>query len=157
MYFRAGWKEFTAVMNWSSSSLLDQFKILRNDPETKHIFSLPPLISFKRDKNIGNFLVRSDFKSDNQPGTFKCTPTRCKTSPFISNMVKISGPNRSAKITDHFTCTDLRKRHLLHNLHTMQKDLHRRNREKIGGPLSRTPTRCRKKRHRCLKTSCTLF
>ena len=38
----------------------------------------------------------------------------------------------------------LRKRHLLHNLHTMQKDLHRRNREKIGGPLSRTPTRCRK-------------
>ena len=51
----------------------------------------------------------------------------------------------------------LRKRHLLHNLHTMQKDLHRRNREKIGGPLSRTPTRCRKKRHRCLKTSCTPF
>ena len=44
------------------------------------------------------------FKSDNQPGTFKCTRTRCKTCPFISNMVKISGPNRSAKITDHFTC-----------------------------------------------------
>ena len=32
-----------------------------------------------------------------------------------------------------------------YNLHTMQKDLHRRNREKIVGPLSRTPTRCRKK------------
>ena len=30
--------------------------------------------------------------------------TRCKTCPFISNMVKISGPNRSAKISDHFTC-----------------------------------------------------
>ena len=39
-----------------------KFKILRNDPETKHIFSLPPLISFKRDKNVGNFLVRSTFK-----------------------------------------------------------------------------------------------
>ena len=36
--------------------------VLRNDPETKHIFSLPPLISFKRDKNLGNFLVRSAFK-----------------------------------------------------------------------------------------------
>ena len=51
-----------------------------------------------------NFLVRSAFKSENQPGTFKCTRTRCKTCPFISNMVKISGPNLSAKITDHFTC-----------------------------------------------------
>ena len=84
--------------------ILKNFKILCNDPETQHILSLPPLISFKRDKNIGNVLVRSAFKSDNQPGTFKCTRTRCKTCPFISNMVKISGPNRSAKITDHFSC-----------------------------------------------------
>ena len=35
-----------------------KFKILRNDSETKRIFSLPPLISFKRDINVGNFLVR---------------------------------------------------------------------------------------------------
>ena len=63
--------------------ILKNFKILRNDPETKHIFSLPPLISFKRDKNIGNFLVRSAFKSDNPPGTFKCTRTRCKLVPLF--------------------------------------------------------------------------
>ena len=84
--------------------ILRNFKILRNDPETKHIFSLPPLISFKRDKNLGNFLVRSAFKFDNQPGTFTWKRTRCKTCPFISNTVKISGPNRSVKVTDHFTC-----------------------------------------------------
>ena len=29
---------------------------------------------------------------------------RCKTCPFLSNTVKISGPNRSVKVTDHFTC-----------------------------------------------------
>ena len=29
---------------------IKNFKIPRSDPETKHIFSLPPLISFKRDK-----------------------------------------------------------------------------------------------------------
>ena len=29
--------------------ILKNFKILGNDPEAKHIFSLPPLISFKRD------------------------------------------------------------------------------------------------------------
>ena len=50
-----------------------------------------------------NFLVRSAIKSDNQPGTFKCTRTRCKTCPFISYLVRISGPNRSTRITDHFT------------------------------------------------------
>ena len=35
--------------------ILKDFKILRKYPETKHTFSLPPLISFKRDKNLGNF------------------------------------------------------------------------------------------------------
>ena len=29
-------------------------KLLRKYPETKHIFILPPLNSFKRDKNLGN-------------------------------------------------------------------------------------------------------
>ena len=32
--------------------------------ETCTIFSQPPLISFKRDKNIGNFLVRSSFQTN---------------------------------------------------------------------------------------------
>ena len=100
--------------------ILENFKILRNDPETKRIFPLSPLISFKRDKNIGNFLVRSAFKFDNQPGSFKCTHTRCKTScHFISNMVKISGPNRSVKITDHFTCISANVLYCIYNLHTM--------------------------------------
>ena len=65
----------------------------------------PPLISFKRDKNIGNFLVRSVLKSDDQPGTFKCARKRCNTCPFIHNANKITGPKRSIKITDRFTCT----------------------------------------------------
>ena len=78
---------------------------LRNDPETGAIFSQPPLISFKRDKNMDNFLVRSSFQTNDQPGTFKCARARCKTCPFIHNAKKISGPKRSIKITDHFTCT----------------------------------------------------
>ena len=31
------------------------FKLLQNDPDTGRIFSQPPLISFKRDKNIVTF------------------------------------------------------------------------------------------------------
>lgn len=68
-------------------------------------FSQPPLISFKRDKNVGNFLVRSTFKTIEKPGTFKCARSRCKTCPFVLNAEKISGPKRSVKITDRFTCT----------------------------------------------------
>ena len=34
---------------------------------------------------------------------------------------------------------------IAYNLHAMKEDLHRRNRETIGVPLSRTRTRCRKK------------
>ena len=37
------------------SIILKNFKLLQNDSETGTIFSQPPLISFKRDKNIGNF------------------------------------------------------------------------------------------------------
>ena len=85
--------------------ILNNFKILQNDPETGAIFSQPPLISFKRDKNVGNFLVRSTFKTIEKPGTFKCTRSRCKTCPFVQNADKISGPKLSVKITDHFTCT----------------------------------------------------
>ena len=51
---------------------LKNFKLLQNDPDTGRIFSQPPLISFKRDKNIGNFLVRSTFQTSEQLGTFKC-------------------------------------------------------------------------------------
>ena len=69
------------------------------------MFSQPPLISFKRDKNRYNFLVRSSFQTKtNLKGTFKCAHSRCKTCPFIHNIEKISGSKRSIKIPDHFTC-----------------------------------------------------
>ena len=42
-------------------------------------------------KRVDKLRIRNSFKSDNQPGTFKCTRTRYKTCPFISNMGKISG------------------------------------------------------------------
>ena len=87
------------------SIILNNSKLLQNDPETGRIFSQSLLFSFKRDKNVSNFLVRSALKTNEQPGTFKCTRSRCKTCLFIVNTSKISGPKRSVKITDRFTCT----------------------------------------------------
>ena len=88
-----------------TSIIFKNFKLLQNDSETGTIFPQLLLISFKRDKNIGKFLVRSSFQTNDQSGTFKCARSRCKTCPFIHNVEKISGPKRSIKITDHFTCT----------------------------------------------------
>ena len=65
-----------------------------------------PAESFRnRDKNIGNFLVRSAFQTSEQPVTFKCARARCKTCPSICNVEKLSGSKPSIKITDHFICT----------------------------------------------------
>ena len=46
------------------SIILKNFKLLQNDTDTGRIFSQCPLISFKRDKNIGNFLVRRAFQNE---------------------------------------------------------------------------------------------
>ena len=84
--------------------ILKNFKLLQHDPTTAEIFAQPLLISYRRDKNLSNFLVKSTLKSDHQPGTFKCARVRCRTCPFISNANKISGPKRTVAITDHFSC-----------------------------------------------------
>ena len=84
--------------------ILKNFKLLQHDPTTAEIFAQPLHISYKRDKNLSNFLVKSTLKSDHQPGTFKCARVRCRTCPFISNVKKISGPKRTVAITDHFSC-----------------------------------------------------
>ena len=83
--------------------ILKIFKLLQHDPTAAEIFAQPLLISYKRDKNVSNLLVKSTLKSDHQPGTFKCARVRCRTCPFISNVNKISGPKRTVTITDHFS------------------------------------------------------
>ena len=87
------------------SIIFKNFKLLQNDLETGTIFSQPLLISFKCDKNVGNFLVRSSFQTNDQSGTFKCARSRCKTCSFIHNVEKMSGPTKPIKNNDHFTST----------------------------------------------------
>ena len=123
------------------SIIFKNFKWLQNDSETGTIFSQPPPISLKRDKNIGNFLVRSSFQTNDQPGTFKCARSRCETCPVIHNVGKLLGPKRSNK--DHWSlCVHLCQ---CHNLHLLPKALHWWNRKTTGWPISRTPSRRREK------------
>ena len=71
------------------SIILKNFKLLQNDPDTGVIFSQPPLISFKRDKNIGNFLVRSAFQTSNQAGTFKVIPLFCIAHSYCALFMNV--------------------------------------------------------------------
>ena len=55
------------------------FLILKNDPATSTIFTDNPLISFRRNKNMRDNLVRSALRQ-NLPapaGTFSCSRARC--------------------------------------------------------------------------------
>ena len=120
------------------SIILKNFKLLQNDSETGIIFPQLLLISFKRDKNIGKFLVRSSLQTNDQSGTFKCARSRCKTCPFIHNVEKISGPKRSIKITDHCICTSANVIY----------------RKTTRWPIPRTPSRSGKKWQGRIQTSC---
>ena len=115
--------------------ILTNFKLLQNDNETSRIFSLPPLISFKCNKNTSDFVVRSTLKSDESPGTFNCRHKRCKTcSSFIHNRDKVMGPKQSVKITDSFTCTSANVIYCM--MHLMQEDIWRSIGAKIQGSHS---------------------
>ena len=83
------------------------FLILKNDPETSAIFTDTPLISFIRNKNMRNNLVRSALRQ-NLPapaGTFSCSRARCYTCSFLNSATSISGPKSNFVIRHNFTCT----------------------------------------------------
>ena len=82
-------------------------KILQSDPETVPIFPNPPLVSFKRDRNLRNSLVRSSLPSHPEPGTFNCSPSRnvCSACPFINSRTHTQGPKGSYQVNGHFNCT----------------------------------------------------
>ena len=59
----------------------------------------------KENNNRIPLTLRSVFQTIDLPGTYKCARARYKTCPFICSVEKLSGPERSIEITDHFTCT----------------------------------------------------
>ena len=91
-----------------TSIILNIFKLLQNDPETGRIFAQPPLISLKRDKNVGNFLVRSALKTNEKLGTFKCARSRCKTCLSFLTLARyrdLSDLSTLANVIYCITCT----------------------------------------------------
>ena len=74
------------------------YNILTNDNSTRVIFSQPPLKAYRRAKNLRDLLVHSDFPPDQpaeQPGTFPCKRTICRTCPHRTYHVHAISPSTS--------------------------------------------------------------
>ena len=86
--------------------LLENFNILSTDPETRGIFPEPPLVSYRRDKNLRDFLVHSTSGSQRpfDAGSFPCRRPRCQTCQYITSHTVLHGPKSSHAIQNRFTC-----------------------------------------------------
>ena len=81
------------------STIVNNIKLLQYDPD--NLFATTTNFIQTRQKR-DNFLVRSALKTNEQPRTSKMHALTMQDLSFHS---KHSGPKRSVKITDSFTCT----------------------------------------------------
>ena len=59
--------------------LFDNFQMLLSDPATRTIYPELPLVSYRRDRNLRDYLVHSAERTDSDAGTFACRHPRCLT------------------------------------------------------------------------------
>ena len=85
--------------------IYNNFNILTDDTKTKNIFNAPPLMAFRRDKNLKDSLVRTNFKTMQQPGTSPCQHRLCLTCTHVNQSTTITNQNRSFNIRCNFTCS----------------------------------------------------
>ena len=79
------------------------------DQDTKDIFKLLPITSYKRERNLCNHLVRASEPQSlifSDAGTFSCKRKRCNACKFVTNCsaIHIKGPNGSFNVTEASTC-----------------------------------------------------
>ena len=84
------------------------YNILTNDDSTRVIFPQLPFEGLQTGQNLRDLLVHSDFapaQPAQQPRTFPCKRTLCRTCANINQSTSIPSPGGQIKITGHFTCT----------------------------------------------------
>ena len=86
--------------------LLQNFRILSTDPQTRDIFPQPPFVVRKRNVSLRDILAHStDNSYTEQPGSRACERARCHNCEFINPLTEIRGPKSTFTIRDHyFTC-----------------------------------------------------
>ena len=86
--------------------LLDNFKVITDDPVTKQIFPNPPIVAYRRDKNLRASLIHTaDKQATTRAGSYPCVHFRCRTCGHISSDINLRGPKDSIIIRKPFTCS----------------------------------------------------
>ena len=87
---------------WKTSCFLDS--------NFKKSFPDPPMVAFKKHRNIRSFLIRAKVSSKHNQrplrftkGMYPCMKT-CPNCPFIKNVKKVSGPNFTWTLNGKYTC-----------------------------------------------------
>jgi len=86
--------------------MLYNFNILSSDPEARRIFPESPLVSYRRERNLGDILVHSADASPSptDAGLLPCRRPRCQTFKRITFQTFLQGLKSAHNIRDHFTC-----------------------------------------------------
>ena len=86
--------------------LLDNFNILSTDPETCGIFPEPPLVSYRRNRNLRDILVHSTDgpTTPSAAGSIPCRRPLCQTCQYITSQTVLHGPKSAHTIRDCFNC-----------------------------------------------------
>ena len=90
------------------------------DPYLKEVFPEPPLVAYKRQKSIRDFLIRAKIPKKlnsrpqrNIPGMFKCNK-QCHLCPFIKETKEVKGNGVVWKINKKFNCETENISYLIH-------------------------------------------
>ena len=78
--------------------------MLLSDPATRTIFPELPLVSYRRDRNLRDYLVHSAERSYADAGTFACRHPHCLTCRHTTSQTILQSPKRLYTIRDCFTC-----------------------------------------------------
>ena len=73
--------------------LLDNFEILLSDPATCTIYPELPLVSYRRDRNLRDYVVHSAERTDSDAGTFACRHPRCLTCRHTTSQTILQSPS----------------------------------------------------------------
>ena len=81
------------------------FMILKNDDEVGDVFQQPPMVAYRRGKNLRDYLVYSKLKRESaEGGTSKCNHQECLTCRYINSNKLVVGPRGLYTIRHTFTC-----------------------------------------------------
>ena len=78
--------------------------MLLSDPATRIIYPELPLVSYRRDRNLRDYLVHSAERTDWTPGTFVCRHSRCLTCRHTTSQPFLQSSKCLYTTHDRFSC-----------------------------------------------------